>query len=569
MRRFRAYVQPLMAFLAVCILLITAGLYVLSNRLVSNSYAGLSREEVSACARQGDALLARYAAGDMTLDALREAVNPVLNPTGVFLVLLDEKNALLCASETAAQYLTEDALAEALSCLSSSDQPQALSGYAQTHVLVMGWRSEKGTVLAGKSLSAYAGALAAFRTLLLRYVLPLAVVLLAVSLYLSHVMTKPADILVEAAQKLSEGELVQVDEPLPPDLKPIGQAFNRMSRRLGTAINELAYERDMLALVLESLHEGVMAMDEAGDMLHENRAARRLLEGPHSQAYRQVTAQLQQAIAHTPEPAKMQLGERILLIRFSPLPAHAEHRRGAIAMILDITEAERLDRTRRDYVANISHELRTPLTAMRGIGEALRDGLVTEETERHRYDEMMVSEIERLSRLVNDLLELSSLQANPAAFETERLDPNEELHELHDRSVRLAQNKGLQLLLEMPAQPIDRIEANQDRLQQVLTILLDNAIKFTPAGGEIAIGYENTGSGARFFVRDTGVGMDEETRLHCFDRFHQGDKSHRTAGSGLGLAIAREIVARMGARLMVRSTLGEGSEFSFVLRFKK
>lgn len=568
MRRFRAYVQPLMAFLAVCILLITAGLYVLSNRLVSNSYAGLSREEVSACARQGDALLARYVSGDMTLEALREAVDPVLNPTDVFLVLLDAEGNYLCASDTAAQYLTDDAWTEALLRLPVSDQPQALPGYAQPQALVMGWRSEKGTVLAGKSLSAYAGALKAFRALLLRYVLPLAVGLLALSLYLSHVMTKPADILVEAAQKLSEGELVQIDQPLPPDLKPIGQAFNRMSRRLGIAMNELAYERDMLALVLESLHEGVMAMDEAGDMLHENRAARRLLNGPRSQAYRQVTTQLQQAIVHTPEPVKMQLGEKILLIRFSPLPARGEHRRGAIAMILDITEAERLERTRRDYVANISHELRTPLTAMRGIGEALRDGLVTEEAERRRYDEMMVSEIKRLSRLVNDLLELSSLQANPAAFETEQLDPQEELHELHDRSLHLARNKGLRLLLQMPEQSVGVIEANQDRLQQVLTILLDNAMKFTPAGGEITIGYESTGSGARFFVRDTGVGMDEETRLHCFDRFHQGDKSHGTAGSGLGLAIAREIVARMDARLTVHSTLGEGSEFSFVLRTK-
>ena len=107
---------------------------------------------------------------------------------------------------------------------------------------------------------------------------------------------------------------------------------------------------------------------------------------------------------------------------------------------------------------------------------------------------------------------------------------------------------------------------NEDRLQQVLTILLDNAIKFTPAGGQITLGLEATNRGARFFVRDTGVGMDAETRRHCFDRFHQGDKSHRASGSGLGLAIAREIMTRLGARLTVRSELGEGSEFSFTLR---
>ena len=179
---------------------------------------------------------------------------------------------------------------------------------------------------------------------------------------------------------------------------------------------------------------------------------------------------------------------------------------------------------------------------------------------------MIVSEIQRLSRLVNDLLELSSLQSNPAAFETEQIDPVESLYELYDRTKRLAESKGVRLTLTVPEYDVAPVITNEDRLQQVLTILLDNAIKFTPAGGLITLGLEATNRGARFFVRDTGVGMDAETRRHCFDRFHQGDKSHRASGSGLGLAIAREIMTRLGARLTVRSELGEGSEFSFTLR---
>ena len=567
MRRYRAYVQPLMALLAVCILLITGGLYMLSNRLVSNSYAGLSRQEISQCVSIGQRLLADYRSGEITLDELREAVNPTLNPAEAFLLLTDPEGNVLCATEAAADLLSALPVRRLIQGLTQSEEPQPVVNHATEHtLLLMGQRTPEGAVLAGKSLSAYTSALAVFRGLLLRIVLPLAVLLLAVSMYLSHVMSKPADILVEAAQKLSEGELVQIEQPLPPDLKPIWQSFNRMSHRLGAVLGEVGYERDMLALVLESLHEGVMAMDEAGDMLHENRAARRLLGGERSSAYREVTERLQRAITETLEPEKMQLGEKTLLIRFSPLPVRQEQRRGAIAMILDITEAERLDRTRRDYVANISHELRTPLASMRGIAEALRDGLVTDEAERHRYDEMIVSEIQRLSRLVNDLLELSSLQSNPAAFETEQIDPVESLYELYDRTKRLAESKGVRLTLTVPEYDVAPVITNEDRLQQVLTILLDNAIKFTPAGGQITLGLEATNRGARFFVRDTGVGMDAETRRHCFDRFHQGDKSHRASGSGLGLAIAREIMTRLGARLTVRSELGEGSEFSFTLR---
>ena len=163
-------------------------------------------------------------------------------------------------------------------------------------------------------------------------------------------------------------------------------------------------------------------------------------------------------------------------------------------------------------------------------------------------------------------MELSSLQSNPAAFETEQIDPVETLYELYDRTKRLTESKGVRLTLTVPEYDVAPVITNEDRLQQVLTILLDNAIKFTPAGGQITLGLEATNRGARFFVRDTGVGMDAETRRHCFDRFHQGDKSHRASGSGLGLAIAREIMTRLGARLTVHSELGEGSEFSFTLR---
>ena len=342
MRRYRAYVQPLMALLAVCILLITGGLYMLSNRLVSNSYAGLSRQEISQCVSIGQRLLADYRSGEITLDELREAVNPTLNPAEAFLLLTDPEGNVLCATEAAADLLSALPVRRLIQGLTQSEEPQPVVNHATEHtLLLMGQRTPEGAVLAGKSLSAYTSALAVFRGLLLRIVLPLAVLLLAVSMYLSHVMSKPADILVEAAQKLSEGELVQIEQPLPPDLKPIGQAFNRMSHRLGAVLGEVGYERDMLALVLESLHEGVMAMDEAGDMLHENRAARRLLGGERSSAYREVTERLQRAITETLEPEKMQLGEKTLLIRFSPLPVRQEQRRGAIAMILDITEAER------------------------------------------------------------------------------------------------------------------------------------------------------------------------------------------------------------------------------------
>ena len=259
---------------------------------------------------------------------------------------------------------------------------------------------------------------------------------------------------------------------------------------------------------------------------------------------------------------RLTVGDARLQVIFSPLPAREMAPRGAIAMIRDITEQERLESTRRDYVANISHELRTPLASMRGIAEGIRDGLV-EESEKQRYYDMIVTEVRRLTRLVNDLLELSSLQAAASAFEMERVDPVETLYELLDRTEGLAKEKGLELKLYLPHENRD-VLTNEDRLQQVLTILLDNAIKYTKAGS-ITLGAENSPEGMRFFVRDTGVGMNEYAIRHAFERFYQADPSHGAKGSGLGLSIAKEILQKMDVKIRVVSAPGWGSEFHFTV----
>lgn len=163
MRRYRAYVQPLMALLAVCILLITGGLYMLSNRLVSNSYAGLSRQEISQCVSIGQRLLADYRSGEITLDELREAVNPTLNPAEAFLLLTDPEGNVLCATEAAADLLSALPVRRLIQGLTQSEEPQPVVNHATEHtLLLMGQRTPEGAVLAGKSLSAYTSALGGF-----------------------------------------------------------------------------------------------------------------------------------------------------------------------------------------------------------------------------------------------------------------------------------------------------------------------------------------------------------------------------------------------------------------------
>ena len=203
----------------------------------------------------------------------------------------------------------------------------------------------------------------------------------------------------------------------------------------------------------------------------------------------------------------------------------------------------------------------------RGIAEALRDGLVTDEAERHRYDEMIVSEIQRLSRLVNDLLELSSLQSNPAAFETEQIDPVESLYELYDRTKRLAESKGVRLTLTVPEYDVASVITNEDRLQQVLTILLDNAIKFTPAGGTIKFHVEKLGPEVEISIWNSGQGISPEALPYVFQRFYKEDRSRglHARGAGLGLNICKVLVNLSGGQIRVESQQGEWCQFVFTL----
>ena len=552
MHNLRQYTRNMLAILLVYMLVLIAALFAVSSALARDATRRLAREEVSHALDTGLRLLGSPEA--------ETAVNPALNPGEVFVILLDGEGVPFAMTEAAGDYLGRLSLPELTAAL-GPDAPTELT--ALPEVLLMGRQGEGGFALAGKALASSNLAMGGFRSLLLQYTL-IAAVLMAVALVLlSWRINQPVDMLASAVQRISEGEQVQIIEKLPVELRPLGRGLNTLSHRLSRTLGELTYERDTLSQVLESLDEGVLAIDRQGDVLRENQAVARLLEGQGSAYYARVLACLRDAADSPREPLTLQIGERTVLAVFRPLAARA----GALAVLRDVTEHERLERTRRDYVANITHELRTPLSTLRGITEGLRDGLVTEEKERQRYYELMLSEVKRLSRLVSDLLELSSLQSSPAAFALETVDPLETLYEAHDRAQTLAREKGVALTLRVP-EALPPVCTNEDRLQQVLTILLDNAIKFTPAGGEVTLSAEQEARHVRFSVRDTGIGMDAYTLEHAFDRFHQADPSHGAKGSGLGLAIAREVMQRLGSRIVAHSEPGKGSEFSFLIRIQ-
>ena len=513
-------------------------------------------------------LLHSYRTGRLSSADLLQAVNPALNADSAFYMLLDEEKHVLAYTESAAPYFAGSTLPGLLDAL-DRDESAAVrrQGDGETAILA-GQKVPGGYVLAGRPTRSISGTVMSFRTRMLMSMGAVVILIVLVGSLSAQRVSRPARIITEMAGRLTEGELVTLPENLPgKDVQEIAGALNYMSRTVTRAIGDLKYEKETMSLILEGLNEGILAVDEKGSILHENAAAWQLLGGEETEACRAVKACLLEKHEENHWEQKFTFGSRVLYFAVSRLPQDEKtgKSRGSVALIRDITEQERLERTRHDYVANISHELRTPLASIRGLGEGLRDGLVTDEADQKRYYGIIVQEVTRLSRLVNDMLELSSLQSNPAAFEMERVDPNELIYDLHDRNGSLFTEKQIAFERSLPDDPLPDIRSNEDRLSQVLTIFLDNARKYTPEGGTVTVGAEQTEEGIRFFVRDTGIGMDEETQRLAFERFHQAERGRSDKGSGLGLSIAREVLQKMGVEIKVKSAPGEGSEFAFVI----
>ncbi len=580
MLRGKSYLARFVLITVACSVLITLLSFALSSYLFTDAFNRSDAGALNSILLAGESLLEEYAQGHTDRRELWDEVNPVFNTGDSFLVLLDKDRNILAYTDAAVPYMVRSDTLRIISRLSGDDDA-VISRYIEhgTVAYIACSRTSSGFVVAGKTRSSATGFINAFRSQLLMWTLGILILAALFSGLSTRIAAKPAKVLIDATERIVNGEEVRMEEDLPGEIREIAQAFNIMSSRISSAFQSLKTERDNMNLILESLTEGIIALDASGNIMHMNSAAVKLLGGRDTPLYAKVLSEIRGVIEGSAPSGgekgtagKIPSGDRELLYVISPL-TDSSGTRAAAALIRDITEEERLERTRHDYVANISHELRTPLASIKGIAEGIRDGMVTEKTDMDRCIGIIVDESTRLSRLVNDLLELSGLQSSTSAFEEENVDPAELVLDLHDRNRSLFEAAELGFDWDLPRgadgapEALPTVKSNEDRLAEVLTIFLDNARKYTPAGGRVVLGASGTPEGIRFFVKDNGIGMDEETCRLAFDRFHQAEKSHSGKGSGLGLAIAREIMNKMQVSIALESRPGEGSEFSFVIPF--
>lgn len=356
----------------------------------------------------------------------------------------------------------------------------------------------------------------------------------------------------------------------------VGDARRRAVALADEMTGELQRSNQELQALIAHMAEGVIAVDEERGLL-VNPAASRILgmPGPFGDSpleqvgfpeplVEALQAALQAQGAAEATEIAFTCGGAELQARVSPVAPEAGAPLGAVALIQDITAQSRLRRMRENFVANVSHELRGPLASLSAVVEAMRDGLISEQG-RPRYLQTILAEIDRLRRLTDDLLELSRLDAGMVRLPLEEFDLRPLCEAVAEKMGPRAASSGVSLTWDCPTQ---RVVANWDRVEEILSNFLDNALRYTPAGGSVHVAVTREGQAVRIAVADTGVGIAREHLPHIWDRFYKVDPARtRTpgGGTGLGLSIVRQLVELLGGEVAVESEPGQGSTFSFTL----
>lgn len=379
----------------------------------------------------------------------------------------------------------------------------------------------------------------------------------------SRSVSRPIVELRDVAREMADGDLSRRPAlSAPGEVGDLATALYRLAEQLGARVTALQTDRTLLAAVVGSLEEGVIAVDSSARVVQANDAARRLLD---------VTAPLPFSLDMLPRepvlrdalsdalrgarsgPVEIGLNGRTLLLTACPL----DHGGGVLALF-DMTATRRLETVRRDFVANVSHELRTPLTVIAGFTETLAEEGVPPE-KRRLFSEMILTNTTRMQRIVDDLLDLSRIESggwvpNPGVIEVEAV-----VTEAMTGIRAAAEAKGV--ALDARVEPLARtIYVDRTALRQILSNLLENAIRYTVRGA-VTVAASQVSGGIELAVSDTGSGIAPEHLPRIFERFYRADsgRARESGGTGLGLAIVRHLVEAHGGRVEARSTAGAGT----------
>jgi two-component system, OmpR family, phosphate regulon sensor histidine kinase PhoR len=379
------------------------------------------------------------------------------------------------------------------------------------------------------------------------------------------------------AQRAAAGDFTPLQRAAAGDeLADLADAVGGMVAQLGQTIHTLTDERNRSAAILGSMVEGVAVVGGDERILYCNQAFEQILELPQGSSQgKKLVEGLRQADLVTAVRQVLPGGDEVTgevevgtvrrrSFSVTAAPVRAAEASSAVLVLHDITELRRLERVRRDFVANVSHEFKTPLTAIQGFAETLLGGALDDKANRKRFVEIIREHARRLARLTDDLLKLSRIEAGRLDLESRPVSVAGLVNGCVETARLNAESRGLRIVVELP-EGLPPVRGDAVQLDEVLQNLIDNALQYTPSGGRIDVTAYSNGHEVIFTVADTGIGIPESDLERIFERFYRVDaaRSREAGGTGLGLSIARHIVDAHGGRIWVESAVGQGSRFRF------
>lgn len=371
------------------------------------------------------------------------------------------------------------------------------------------------------------------------------------------------------------------------DLEELAESLNALSEVFRATHENLSQESNRLSSILAYMTDGVLATDRGGKIIMLNETARKylnlsqeealkmniidLLDGEQSYTYHDLVTQTPTVMI----TRRNEFGEFITLqIRFALNRRESGFISGLVAVLHDTTEQEKEERERRLFVSNVSHELRTPLTSVKSYLEALDDGALREDIA-PSFIKVSLDETNRMMRMISDLLNLSRIDNQATSLEVEltnftafmtfilnRFDQIKNQHTINDKHYDIVRDYAITPIW---------IEIDTDKMTQVFDNILNNAIKYSPDGGQIRVSMKTTETQLIIAISDEGLGIPKKDLPLIFDRFYRVDKARSRAqgGTGLGLAIAKEIIKQHRGFIWAKSDYGKGSTFTVVLPYEK
>ena len=424
-----------------------------------------------------------------------------------------------------------------------------------------------GTVVVNSSISDLSNSLDKFFVYLIWGIVGEAIIVGLLGYYFSRNISRPIKKINLSALELARGNYgIETNIYQKDEIGELSSSFDLLSLKLKYIINELFEEKNKLSNMITSISEGIIALDKNLKIININKAAKNLLLEIDSLYKLGIIEEFKAAIIQDIKKSlKREYQNKILYFSISPIKNNLDEIIGGVILIQDISEKEKLEQMRKDFISNVSHEFRTPLAVIKGNLESIIDG-ITKPKDVLETCSALIKETDRLERMVQDLLSLSRLDAGKMEIHFDKLDLNMLIKDTVRSLKTLMINKDINLQLNLDDK-VPVINSDYDKLKQLLIIFIDNAIKFSYKNGIIKISTYSDSKKTYIKIQDSGIGIQKSEIEYLGEKFYKADKSrdNNVEGNGLGLSIAKKLVKLLNGSFTVSSDLGQGTTITISL----